>query len=485
MNINTIFQEDHQVKLTVELDLQPFNEAKQQAARQIAKRIRIPGFRPGKAPYPIILRTVGESTVVQEAMDLLIEKLYPTILEEAKIKPYGPGTLSNILSYDPPTLEFVVPLEPTIALPEYHKIRLPYELQDITEEDVDQVLENFQDRSATFTRVERPAQEDDQVSLRLSAERKSPSDGQELTLIADRQTTLTITPADSEAKNEWPFSGFSRHLVGLSAGEEKTFEFTYPDDASIENFRGIEAIFRIKVESIKLRTLPALDDEFATSLGKYESLQALRNEIHTGLSEQRKNDYERNYQNRIIDEIIKEAQIQYPPQMLDRELEEYQNQLINRLSQQKMDLTTYLKTRQLDEEGLRAELKPVIEQRIRRSLVLVEVSRQENIRVDQQVVQKETVSNINQINEYYKPEEARRILTQDFIQNMVGNITSDLMVQATVQRLTSIARGDLDVEPSSAAETLVEEETEEPSTETAPQSVIETTSIESEDKPDH
>ena len=110
MKIEKEFRDDHQVKLTVELDDDTFEKAKQRAARQIAKRIKIPGFRPGKAPYGVILRQVGEGQVVEGALELVIDEQYSEIIKEAEIEPYGPGTLDNVPELDPPTLEFIVPL---------------------------------------------------------------------------------------------------------------------------------------------------------------------------------------------------------------------------------------------------------------------------------------------------------------------------------------------------------------------------------------
>lgn len=427
--------------MTVELEPEPLEAAKKRAARQIAQRTRIPGFRPGKAPYAVVLRSVGENVVTQEAMDLLLEEVYPKIIEESDLKPYSAGTLDNILSLDPPTLEFTVPLAPVVTLPEYQQIRFPYELTPVTEGDVNQVLEDLRDRHAAFEPVDRPAEDGDQVTLRLRAERKQPVEGKDLTLINDRQTVLTVHPESDPAKSEWPFSGFSRHLVGMAASSEKSFEYTYPEDSDLENLRGVEALFYIKIEAVKLRKLPDLDDNFAQTLGEYETLEKLREEILNGLTEQRKNDYENEYQNKIIDEILKGATILYPPQMLEGEVAFFRNQLERRLAQQNLDMATYLRVRQLTEDGLKKELLPSAEQRLRRSLLLFEIARKEDIKVDEQAVQNEAISTINQIQQSYKPEESRRMLTQGFMQNVVVTITSDQLVQKTLMKLMEMAQG--------------------------------------------
>ena len=119
MKIDTQPRDDHQAKLVVEFEDGTLDEYKKRAARELANRIRVPGFRPGRAPYNIILRQVGEAALTEEALERLVKDRYPDIIAEASIKPYSAGELENIASTDPLVLEFVVPLEPEIILGDY------------------------------------------------------------------------------------------------------------------------------------------------------------------------------------------------------------------------------------------------------------------------------------------------------------------------------------------------------------------------------
>lgn len=157
MKIETIYTDDHQAKLTVEFDREPMEEYKRRAARELAKRTKIPGFRPGKAPYHMVERTVGPAAILDEAIDLLVNEQYPKILDEAKIQPYGPGNLTNMPQVDPPILEFTVPLEPTVKLGDYKAIRVAYDLKAVEEQEVDDTLAELQERNTTFDVVERGA----------------------------------------------------------------------------------------------------------------------------------------------------------------------------------------------------------------------------------------------------------------------------------------------------------------------------------------
>ncbi len=453
LNIEKTFTEDNQVKLTVTIDPARLESAKQRAARKIAQKTRIPGFRPGKAPYAVILRTAGEAALLQEAVDIILSDDYSSIIKEADIRVYGPGSLDNIVSMDPLTLEFTVPLEAKVTLGDYKSIRFPYEFNPVGDEQVNEFIENLQDRAATIEPVDRPAQEADVVFVQLGADRKEPKEDQSVVLIKDRSTTVTIKPEGGDQSNEWPFPGFSRRLLNAKPGDEAVFEYTYGDDSALENLRGSTAIFRYKVEEVKERNLPALDDEFAKSMGEFETLEQMREEVRKGLNEQARQDYNRDYDNKIFDVLIPQSTISFPPQMLEHEIDLFQHQLEHRLEDQGLDMATYLKSRQMDDAGLKEELKPSAEARLRRSLVLFEVANVEQLKVNEEEVQQEAVRTITEINQAYSPKEAKKMVNEQFISNMVGNITSDLLIRESLRRLEYFAKG----EAEAAAETQTSE----------------------------
>ena len=443
MKIEKQFTEDHQAKLIVEMEPQHLEAAKQRAARKIAQRVKIPGFRPGKAPYPVILRTVGEAAILDEAMEFLVNENYPKIIEEAAIKPYGPGNLENIQKLDPPTLEFLVPLEAEVTLGNYQAVRFPYELKPVTDEDIEQTIDDLRNRLAVFEPVDRAAEEGDQVYIHLSSERKEVKEGQSLTLIKDREVPVTINSVEKDASKEWPYPEFSRTLLGLKAGDEKVIEYTYPEDAHLESLRGTTAIFRIKVDDIKLRKLPELNDEFAQSVGEFETFEDLRKMVKENLERQGKNEHDDEYNSRVVSEILKDTQIKYPPQMLENEIDLMLRQLENRLSEQKLDMSTYLKTRRMEEADLRKELSSPAEERMKRSLVLFEIAKAEEIKVAPEELQNETMRTLDSINRMYSPKEARKMVSESFINNMVTNIAADLTITHTLERLQSIAKGEV------------------------------------------
>ena len=458
MNIEKNYTDDHQVKLIVTIDQERLDAAKQRAARKIAQKTRIPGFRPGKAPYAVILRTVGESAVLQEAVDAILDTDYAAIIKEADVSAYGPGSLDNILSMDPLKLEFTVPLDAEVTLGDYKALRFPYELEPISEERVDEFVENLLDRGSTLEPQTRSAQEGDVVFLTLGADRKEVAEGQSSSIIKDRQTQITIKPEEGDRSNEWPFPGFSRRLVGANVGDEANFEYTYGDDSSLETLRGTSGVFRYKVEEIKERHLPTLDDEFAKTMGEFESVEQMKIEIRKGLEEQAHQDYDREFDEKIFEALIPQSTIKYPPQMLENEIDMFKHQLEHRLEDQGLDMATYLKSRQIDEAGLIDELKPSAEARLRKTLVLFEVAKVEDIKVDENQVQAEAIKTLNEINQSYSQKDAKRMMNEQFIQNMIGNITSDLLIKNSLKRLETYAKGeDVKEEPEEQAQSDVEE----------------------------
>jgi trigger factor len=439
LKIETETLDNHQVKLVVEADPDQLEVAKRKAARQIAKRIKIPGFRPGKAPYNVIERQVGEEAILDDAIEQLAQDLYPQALDEAGIKPYGPGTLEKIPSTDPPQFEFMVPLQAEVELGDYQSIRIPYEPDDVSEDEIEQTLKNIQDQQAVVEQVERSAEESDLVRIVLSGERLDPEEGQDPSLIRERTLPVIIEPEDADTTSEWPFPGFSRELLGTSADGEKIIEHVFSDDSPYESLRGTKARFNIKVEQVSSRTLPDLDDEFAISVSDFDTIEEFNNEVREELEASHKESYNREYDEQVIQQIIDQSSLKYPPQMVDHELEHLIADLEGRLAQQGLDLDTYLKINQQTEEELKAEMRETAEARLRRSLVIFELARKEDIQVPENEVQTETINTLDALSRSIPQDELRKLTSRDQIQNLVSNIMTDMLVHKTIEHIRAIA----------------------------------------------
>lgn len=441
--------EDHQVKLTVEIEADQFEASKRKAAKKIAKRIKIPGFRPGKAPYQVIQRHVGDEAILEESLEILVKDVYPQIIEQAEIEPYGPGNFENILNYDPLTLEFIVPLMAEVELGEYSDLRFDYDPPEITDQEVEAVEEDFRQRQAVEETVEHTAQEGDHVYIRLSAKRFEEAEDEgveEGNLIDERSTSVIIAAEGAETPSEWPFDGFSRELIGMSSGEDKSLVFTYPEDSDFESLQGVTADFSVQVEDVKSRILPELNDEFAQSLGEYEDLDSLEKDIRDSLEQRSMETYNSEYDDQIIDAIVESSTIKYPPQMLDNEINDVVYQLERRLANQGLDLDLYLKTRDLDEQGLRDEAIPVAESRVKRSLILLEIAQKEEINVSEDELQQETERTMSSITNFMSESERKQFDSPQAVMNLAGNIYAEMRMNRTLEYLRKVAQGELEAE---------------------------------------
>lgn len=469
MKIETEIRDDHQARLTVELDESSMESAKQRAARKLARQIKIPGFRPGKAPYAVILRQVGEGPILEEATEILVEEYYPKVLEEAGIDPYGPGTLENIESLDPPKFEFLVPLKAEIELGDYRSVTVPYEFEPTPDEEVDRYLQDMRERMAVLEPVDRPVQESDMVYIRLSAKRLLVDGDEDPTLLQERPYPVIVESEDADASTEWPYPGFSRQLIGMQAGEEKTLTYTFPMDSQWESLQGVQAEFQVKVEEIKSRTLPELNDEFAQNASDFSTFDELYQKVREEMDLQAQREYHDSfYNNAVLDEIVKISTIKYPPQMLEHEIDHSIEHLKSRLAQENQDIDLYLKARQMDMEALREELRPDTESRLKRHLVLMKIAEVEKINVNPDELQSETQRTIQMMQRVLSKEEARRLTEPSAVQNLVGNIMMDMLIDKALERVRLIARGEAPPLPEAeAAETGAE------SVETAPEAEAE------------
>jgi trigger factor len=430
--------DDHRLLLTVEIEAETMQTARQKAARKIAQRVKIPGFRPGKAPFNVIEKQVGADAIRDEALDIVLDDVYPKLIEETGVKPYGPGTLEKVHEdKTPPVFEFRVPLSPEVKLGEYDKIRLPYEDKKPEEKDIEKVLNDLREQSAMLSPVERAAQEGDIAYILMSANRQD--GGAEL--LPERRYPVVVEKADVDTKTEWPFPGFSRTLIAMKAGEEKSFPHTFGKDSEFEDLRGQTADFKIKMEEIKARELPVLDDAFAQTLGEYKTVADLRTEIEGQLTENFKRQVREEYEDLIVTKMIADSEIKFPPQMLHHEVHHYIEDMVPDLNARGLDLDTYLKSRQLTLEQFEEEVEPRVEERLKKSLVIMEASRKENIEVPESEVQTLVEQKLGQLQQALSEQELRRLLNKDNIQGLVSRTLTEEVIRRTLARLGAIAQG--------------------------------------------
>jgi trigger factor len=450
LNIQTDHNDNHTALISVDLDSDEVERKKHQAAKKLARSTRIPGFRPGKAPYHMIVRHLGEGRILEEAVESLIDELYPQVLEESGVKPYGPGKLENIkLEDEPPTAQFLVPLAPEVILGDYQSIRLPFELQEVADDQVETAIKRMRDMYAEVTVVDRPAQEADLVNVILTG--KLPDAENDEQFIDHEPFPVIIDTESDDTSAEWPFRGFSRILIGLSANDKITTSFTYPEDHEDEetehgtvSLKGKAVDFEVEVTKVSSRKVPELDEDFIKKMGPYENLEEYQNAVREQLANVSENQANEKFEEKLLAELLKDANIKYPHQAVEDEVDLVLNRLKNRLENQGIGFDLYLKTRNMTEEEVREELRPGSEQRLKESLVLIEIASKENIPVDQSEVQHHLEHTLSSLISGMSEREARRTINDDVLRGLTANVYNNTLISNTLKHLRAMATGKLE-----------------------------------------
>ena len=279
-------------------------------------------------------------------------------------------------------------------------------------------------------------------------------------------------------ENEYPFPGFSRKLLGLSAGDKKRFQHTFSSEYEFEDLRGVTGMYKVSIEEVKGRALPELTDEFAQSVGEYETLEALKDDIRSTLTEQFENEARSEYETTVVDQLVEEAAFKYPPQMLEAEIDDFIHDLEHQLSHQGITIDVYLQSRAIEMQELRDEVKENAEARMKRGLLLMEIANQESVTISNEVITQRVQQTLNEVAQYYSEEEAKRLSTGDNLSSLMSRIATDEIISNTLTLLREIASGELEkreAEEAAAkaeAEAQAEQETttDEESTEEAQES---------------
>jgi trigger factor len=455
LKIETVALEDQQTKVIAELDAEILEKYKRQAARKISQHQKFPGFRPGKAPYDMVRRVIGDEALIQEAVELMLDEVYPKMLQEAGIQASGPGKLEEIVRLDPPTFAFVVPLPPSVDLGEYKEIRKDYEAEPITDEQVDSTMRRLQRSYSTAEPVERPAQKGDMVAFKLTAKRTQPAEGEDETLVAETPYQMVAGEEDEANPDDiWPYQGFTQELLGLSAGDNKTVLHTFDEESPYEDLHGIEASFTIEVQNVKEMHLPELNDDFAQMMGEFEDMEALRKTIHAQLEQNYSQQFDQKYFEDLIDALVEQAQVKYPPHMLEEEMERFVHGVEHNLEHERLDLETYLKMRDMNRETfMETEVKPAAERRLRRSLVLEEFARVENVSVRNEEIESIYFSAMRQMEQSAEAQKGgkNRQNSREIVNSLAMNTINSVFNQRILSRLKAIATGRGDEAPEELA----------------------------------
>lgn len=421
---------DSQIALQIAVEDEELEKAKTSAFRKLAAKAKIPGFRPGKAPREVVERHFGEHTILHEAIDRLMPDLYKQALEQESIDPIEQASY-EIVTEEPLVAKFTVPVMPNVDIgTQLESLRVEREPVTVDAERVDEGLESLRHRYATLQPVDRPVQWDDIIR----ADVHGAVNGK--TLVHEEDAEFQLFEGRTVS-----LPGFAEALIGREKGAEFEVQLTVPDDAPDEKMRGEQALYKVTIKELKEEVLPELDDEFAKGVGEgFDSLQALRERVENDLREALEQDEEQRYKDEVLETLVDAVQPAFPPILAEREAEHMVQEQLNTVQQgsrktnDRENLERYLQQVGKSEEELLAEVRPLAEQRIRRSLVLSEVTEAEHIEVTDEEVEAEIERLGSGIGE--QGDELRRLFSQEAAKE---NLRRSLTTKKTLDRLVEIA----------------------------------------------
>jgi trigger factor len=422
--------------------------------RRVASRVRIPGFRPGKAPRSVVENHLGREALVHEALEFMSPESLDQVLKDEDIQAFMEPQL-EVLDMAPVSYKALVPLEPVVELGEFQSIRLEREPVEVTDEQVHKVLEDLRFEAAPWEPVGRPLVFGDLVTMNVKGTIESEE-------VIDDNGIDFIPQVD----NDLPFPGFSVYLEGMTEGQSKEFTLKVPDDYPQENYAGKECRFNVEVLSLKEKNLADLDDEFAKGVREgFESMEALTDHVRQRLKDEGEAAETRRLEESSLEELKKLAKIEASELVYQRELDMMYGERERSLRNQRMDMELYLSYVGQTEEELREQMRPQAEERLNTMLVLRKLANVENIEIEESDVETEIDNLISSTGGESEAAMKQALNTE----NAKESIRSSLMNRKIMGRLLELVQGQAPANP--AAEAMADSEAEpgnEPEEESSP-----------------
>lgn len=493
LNIQTERLDNHTARFTVEVEPKQWEDAKKESARELSKRYRIPGFRKGKAPYKVMVRYIGEAPIVEDAMEKLGNNVYREVLDQTELEPYAAGNLENFELEPNPTYTFTVPLQPEIDLGDYRAIRVDFEKPEVTDEDVDTMMRQYQQQHAVVEESSNAIQSGDRVTVDIysefvdGAERSEESDEDDKalykgdTFIQQQNATFNL-----DTENEPLLPGFIDAMVGANVEETVEFELTVPDDDEgyIEDVRGRKVSFQVTVKKVENVTLPELNDDLAARISENEdeplTLLELRVRTREDLQEQAENRANSEYSDKVLEKIVEGATFSYPEVMVVEHIHNKINEFDASLREQGMDIETYQKVMGVTHDDLHEQYHDEAVETLERTLALGEVLVKEGVQVTADDVNAEVEKTLSQFGE--QADIFRQYFDNEQQRSMIAN---NILFQRLMERLAKIGKGEPLDEPEVEEDEAGAEETDQPEASIADtEAEIETSDVEVEESPD-
>ncbi len=381
MNVTTSPAPKSTILVEVELPPERLDRAVDQAVRRLSRTNRIPGFRPGKAPRAVLERVVGPGTVLDDAVEHLVQEAYREALVQESILPLANADVEIVQAEEGKPLRFkaTVPVRPEVKLGDSRGFNFRPEIEPATDARVDEVVEDLRDQYASLVAVEeRPAQKGDWAVVSFEGTR----DGQPFENGSAERVPLILG-------QERLIPGFEDHAIGLRVGESTEFDITFPADYAEPSLAGQPAHFSVQLRELRERVLPPADDDFARSMGDYADMAALLADVRARLERNALDRARHGFADRIIEYAVANATVELPDVLVEQETEVMHDEFRSSLARQGITEAAYLKATEQTESDLHREFGPRAEQRVKTLLVLSRIAEAEGVTVPEPDVEAE------------------------------------------------------------------------------------------------
>lgn len=360
------------VRLTVEVPFEELKDSLDAAYKKINQQVTVPGFRKGKIPARVIDQRFGRGAVLEEAVNDALPKFYTDAVNEGELNPLGQPEVDITELKDNELLAFTaeVDVRPAIEIPDYSGIEVTVDSVEVSDEDIDNAVEQLRDRFATTSVVERAAAEGDVVVVDLEAK----VEGEVLEDGVASGVNYTIGSGEL-------LEGIDEAVTGLEADGSATFTSELKGGSA----KGKEAEVTVKVSEVKARELPELDDDFAQLASEFDTLEELRADTRRRLEQSKKFDQATQAQEKVLDALLELVEVPIPEKLLEDEIQTRKHNLEHhQLGQMGLTLDAYLEIQEKTAEEFEAELKEQAEKGIKTQFVLDELVNKEKLSVGQE-----------------------------------------------------------------------------------------------------
>jgi trigger factor len=417
--------ENSQAYITIEMEPAEMEHGMEDGYRHLVTKANIPGFRKGKAPRAVVERHLGKARLLEEAIDHLIPEAYEKAIKEQAIEPYTQPRV-EITQADPLIFKAVVPLAPTVELGDYQSIRLTPEQVEIKDENIDAVIEELRHQHATWEPVERPLDYNDLAVMDING-------------TVDEKPYVKKAAAQYQVLKEAisPAPGFTAQITGMKKEEEREFTLTFPEDYLNKGVAGKEVHFKVKLHEIKEEKLPEINDGFPALVStEYKTLAALREEVAKNLKQRAEERARMDFEEKVIHAAIEKAKIEYPPVLVDMEINRILNEQVRQLQMTGRGMDEYLKSINKTAEQLQEELRPVAAKNVTASLLLGKLAEVEKIDVSESEIDNRLDSMVLGVAEEKKAE-MRHLFDNPQTR---ASLKQSLMARKTIERLADMAK---------------------------------------------